>query len=200
MRVRTLNEEMISEIGRAFGDYDYGSEKSLADAFPSRDAAAAYICGYVRMALQSGMLYATSERGEGFIAYKLPGERIGLRAGLLLAGAALRAMPLRSLVCFIRSAAGGEPGLQKRMDREKKPYLHVGLVCVRKSFQGQGYMRRVMDMAFAEGDRLQLPVILETDAQSKCDKYLHLGMELAGIRDFGELGKMYDLIRYPAKP
>ena len=200
MRVRTLNEEMISEIGRAFGDYDYGSERSLADAFPSRDAAAAYICGYVRMALQSGMFYATSERGEGFIAYKRPGERIGLRAGLLLAGAALRAMPLRSLVYFIRSAAGGEPGLQKRMDREKKPYLHVGLVCVRKSFQGQGYMRRVMDIAFAEGDRLQLPVILETDAQSKCGKYLHLGMELAGIRDFGELGKMYDLIRYPAKP
>ena len=200
MRVRTLNEEMISEIGRAFGDYDYGSEKSLADAFPSRDAAAAYICGYVRMALQSGMLYATSERGEGFIAYKRPGERIGLRAGLLLAGAAMRAMPLRSLVRFIRSATGGDPGLQKRMDREKKPYLHVGLVCVRKSFQGQGYMRRVMDMAFAEGDRLQLPVILETDAQSKCDKYLHLGMELAGIRDFGRYGKLYDLIRYPAKP
>ena len=87
MRVRTLNEEMISEIGRAFGDYDYGSEKSLADAFPRRDAAAAYICGYVRMALQSVMLYATSERGEGFIAYKRLGERIGLRAGLLLAGA-----------------------------------------------------------------------------------------------------------------
>ena len=55
-------------------------------------------------------------------------------------------------------------------------------------------------IAFAEGDRLQLPVILETDAQSKCDKYLHLGMELAGTRDFGRYGKLYDLIRYPAKP
>lgn len=62
-------------------------------------------------------------------------------------------------------------------------------------------MRKVMDMAFAEGDRLGVPVILETDAKSKCDKYVHLGMELAGTRDIGEFGKLYDLIKYlePAK-
>ena len=42
-------------------------------------------------------------------------------------------------------------------------------------------MRKVMEMAFAEGDRLGEPVILETDAKSKCDKYVHLGMELAGV-------------------
>lgn len=58
-------------------------------------------------------------------------------------------------------------------------------------------MRRVMDIAFAEGDRLGVPVILETDAKSKCDKYVHLGMELAGVRDIGEFGKLYDLIKYP---
>ena len=42
-----------------------------------------------------------------------------------------------------------------------------------------------MDIAFAEGDRLHVPVILETDARSKCDKYVHLDMELAGVRDMG---------------
>ena len=84
------------------------------------------------------------------------------------------------------------------MDKEKKPYIFVGMVCVCEKYQGQGYMRKVMDIAFAEGDRLQVPVILETDAKSKCDKYVHLGMELAGTRDLGEFGKLYDLIRYPA--
>ena len=54
-----------------------------------------------------------------------------------------------------------------------------------------------MDFAFAEGDRLGVPVILETDAKSKCSKYIHLGMELVGVRDIGEFGKLYDLIRYP---
>ena len=42
-----------------------------------------------------------------------------------------------------------------------------------------------------------MPVILETYAKSKCDKYVHLGMELAGVRDIGEFGKLYDLVRYP---
>ena len=143
MKVTTLDEASIRDIGQAFGCYDYGEEHGLIDAFPSRDAAAAFICGYVRMALQGGQ------------------------------------------------------GLDKRLDREKKPYIFVGLVCVRQAYQGQGYMRKVMEMAFAEGDRLGIPVILETDARSKCDKYLHLGMELAGTRRFGTHGLLYDLIRYP---
>ena len=144
MKVTTLDEASIRDIGQAFGCYDYGEEHGLIDAFPSRDAAAAFICGYVRMALQGGQ------------------------------------------------------GLDKRLDREKKPYIFVGLVCVRQAYQGQGYMRKVMEMAFAEGDRLGIPVILETDARSKCDKYLHLGMKLAGTRRFGTHGLLYDLIRYPA--
>ena len=59
------------------------------------------------------------------------------------------------------------------------------------SEQGESYI------AFAEGDRLGVPVILETDAKSRCDKYVHLGMELAGTHDLGAFGKLYDLIKYP---
>lgn len=91
----------------------------------------------------------------------------------------------------------GGASLRDRMDKKKKPYIFAGMVCVREPYQGQGYMRKVMELAFAEGDRLHVPVILETDARSKCDKYRHLGMELAGTRDLGAFGKLYDLIRYP---
>ena len=112
MKVTTLDEASIRDIGQSFVHYNYGEEHVLIDSFPSRDAAAAFICGYVRMALQGGMLHTTSPRGEG--------------------------------------------------------------------------------------DRLGIPVILETDARSKCDKYLHLGMKLAGTRRFGTHGLLYDLIRYPA--
>lgn len=38
---------------------------------------------------------------------------------------------------------------------------------------------------------------LDTDAKSKCDKYIHLGMDLAGTRHFGPHGVLYDLIKYP---
>ncbi len=118
---------------------------------------------------------------------------------LPLAKGLLGPMTPKALFRFAKIMAKGEPGLDKRFDREKKPYLFVGLVCVREPYQGQGYMRRIMDMAFREGDRLGVPVLLETDAKSKCDKYVHPGMQLAGTRRFGEHGALYDLIRYPAE-
>lgn len=196
-RVTELDENRIREIGHAFGFYDYGEEHGLIDAFPSRDAAAEFICGYVRMALQSGMLYTTGKNGEGYIAYQLPGQKVRLKAVLPLAKALLGSMSIRELVRFARIMSKGGPGLDKKFDREKKPYLYVGLVCVREPYQGQGYMRRVMETAFSEGNRLGVPVILDTDAESKCKKYVHLGMELAGTRRFGGNGVLYDLIKYP---
>lgn len=73
---------------------------------------------------------------------------------LPLAKGLLGSMTPKALFRFAKIMAKGEPGLDKRFDREKKPYLFVGLVCVREPYQGQGYMRRIMDMAFREGDRL----------------------------------------------
>ena len=198
MKVETLDEAVIADIGHAFGYYDYGTEQGLARAFSSREATAALIRGYVRMALQSGMMHTTGERGEGFIAYKLPGEKLKVKAMLPLAKAFFDALKGKDLVRFLRIMAKGGKGLNDRMDKEKKPYVFVGLVCVREKYQGQGFMRKVMDMVFTEGNRLGVPVILETDAKSKCDKYVHLGMEIAGTRRFGEHGTLYDLIRYPA--
>ena len=167
MKVQTLDESVAREIGHAFGYYDDGKEPGFVSAFSSRDGAAEQICGYVRMTLKAEMLYTTSERGEGYIAFLRPGDRF-------------------------------PPGLHDRMKKEKKPHIFVGMVCVRETYQGQGYMRRGMDLAFAEGDRLGVPVLLETDDRSKCDKYIHLGMELAEVRDAGPLGKLYDMVRWLA--
>ena len=110
-----------------------------------------------------------------------------------------QAMSFRELCRFARLMKRAGASLNDRCDKEKKPHIYVGLVCVTEKYQGQGYMRKVLEMAFADGNRLQVPVILETDAKSKCDKYVHLGMKLAGTRDAGELGTLYDLIKYPDK-
>ena len=197
MKVTTFDESIAHDIGHAFGYYDYGDEHGLADAFQNRDAVAEYIGGYVRMTFAGGMLYTTSERGEGYIAYKLPGQKLGLKAMLPLAKAFFGCMDFGSVVRFVKILSKGGSGLDKKLDKEKTPYIFVGMVCVREQFQGQGYMRKVMDIAFSEGNRLKVPVILETDAKSKCDKYVHLGMELAGERRFGDYGVLYDLIKYP---
>ena len=197
MLVRTITEEEIHDIGRAFGYYDYGQETGLPAAFSGQEATADYICTYVRGMLRGGFQHTTSARGEGYIAYKLPKEKLGFKVLWPIAKGMLRNSTLKRLMRFAMAIKRGGTSLQDRMDKEKKPYIFVGLVCVREQYQGQGYMRKVMDIAFAEGNRLGVPVILETDAKSKCDKYVHLGMELAGMRDIGEFGKLYDLIKNP---
>ena len=181
MRLTTLDEASIQAIGHAFGYYDYGKETGMGAACSSPDKTALYICGFVRAMLATGLLYTTSERGEAFIAYRLPGEKVKLTAFFPLLKGVFQAMTFRELCRFARLMKRAGASLNDRYDK------------------GQGYMRKVLEMAFADGNRLQVPVILETDAKSKCDKYVHLGMELAGTRDAGELGTLYDLIKYPDK-
>ena len=197
MLVKAMTEEEIHDIGHAFGYYDYGQETGMPSAFSGQEATAEYICTYVCGMLRGGFLHTTSGRGEGYIAYKLPKEKMGLKTMWPIACGMLRNSSLKRLLRFGVAIKRGGTSLQERLDKEKKPYIFVGLVCVRELYQGQGYMREVLELAFAEGDRLAVPVILETDAKSKCDKYIHLGMKLAGVRNIGEFGKLYDLIRYP---
>ena len=197
MLVKAMTEEKIHEIGHAFGYYDYGQETGMPSAFSGQEATAEYICTYVCGMLRGGFLHTTSGRGEGYIAYKLPKEKMGLKTIWPIACGMLRNSNLKRLLRFGVAIKRGGTSLQERLDKEKKPYIFVGLVCVRELYQGQGYMREVLELAFAEGDRLGVPVILETDAKSKCDKYIHLGMNLAGVRNIGKFGKLYDLIRYP---
>lgn len=197
MLVKEMDERHIQDIGHAFGYYDYGEEKGMASWFRDRDAVVTYIKGYVRCVLADGFLHTTSERGEGYIAYKLPGQKVSFHAARKRLRGMLDAMSLKELFRFVRMLSKAGPSLEDVLNKKKEPCVYVGMVCVREAYQGQGYMRKVMDIAFAEGDRLGVPVILDTDAKSKCDKYVHLGMELYGTRDLGAGGTMYDLIRYP---
>ena len=197
MKITKWDAQAAEAIGHAFGYYDYGQETGMGVFYSSKEAVANYIAGYVRMAFEGQMLYATSERGEGYIAYTLPGQKMNLKAGMAILKALFRNMSLKEMIRMGKALSKGGRSLQDRMKKAKKKYIFVGMVCVREQYQGQGYMRKVLDMAFSEGNRLRVPVILETDAKSKCDKYMHLGMELAGTRSFGEYGKLYDLIKYP---
>lgn len=197
MKITKWDAQAAEDIGHAFGYYDYGQETGMGVFYSSKEAVANYIAGYVRMAFEGQMLYTTSERGEGYIAYTLPGQKMNFKAGMAILKALFHNMSLKEMICMGKALSKGGKSLQDRMKKEKKKFIFVGMVCVREQYQGQGYMRKVLDMAFSERNRLHVPVILETDAKSKCDKYMHLGMELEGVRDMGVYGKMYDLIKYP---
>ena len=197
--VRTLDERYIEDIGHAFGYYDYGQEAGLASFFRGPEQTAVYIRGFARGMLKGGLLHTTSDRFEGFIAYKLPGEKLGLQTFLPLLRGVFQSLSFRELLSFAACMKTGGPSLRDRFDRGKKPYIFVGMVCVREEYQHQGYLRKLLEPVFSEADRLGVPVVLDTDARSKCEKYMHLGMELAGTRDLGAHGTLYDLIKYPKK-
>ncbi len=133
MKVTTLDEASIRDIGQAFGYYDYGEEHGLIDAFPSRDAAAAFICGYVRMALQGGMLHDEPRAARATLPISARGR--SSRCGRCSRWQ--RGFSAPWLFLFRSSASRGScrRGGQG-LDREKKPYIFVGLVCVRQAYQG----------------------------------------------------------------
>lgn len=172
MKVETLSEKDINAIGHAFGYYEYAQgEKGLVSAYSSKDAVVSYINGYVEMVLQAGQKLI-----KGMFAGSSFGEVVRMLSIL---------------------GSGGSSSIEKKLKKKKQKYLFVGLVCVREEYQGQGYMRKALELAFAEGNRLGLPVVLDTDAKLKSDKYRHLGMELAGVRTCKNGSKLYELIKYP---
>lgn len=114
------DEQAAEDIGHAFGYYDYGQETGMGVFYSSKEAVANYIAGYVRMAFEGQMLYATSERGEGYIAYTLPGQKMNFKAGMAILKALFRNMSLKEMIRMGKALSKGGRSLQDRMKKEKK--------------------------------------------------------------------------------
>lgn len=74
MKVTTLDEKSIRDIGHAFGYYDYEEETGMSAAFSGKEATANYICAYVRGVLRGGFLHTTSERDEATASLDVENE------------------------------------------------------------------------------------------------------------------------------
>lgn len=75
MKVTTLDEKSIRDIGHAFGYYDYEEETGMSVAFSGKEATANYICAYVRGVLRGGFLHTTSERGGASLQDRMDKEK-----------------------------------------------------------------------------------------------------------------------------
>lgn len=142
MLVKEISEQHIQDIGHAFGYYDYGEEKGMASWFRDKEAVVTYICGFVRCVLTDGFLHTTSERGEGYIAYKLPWQKVSFKAARILLRGMLQSMSLGELFHFARMLSKAGPSLEDVLNKEKKPCIYVGMVCVREAYQGRAICAR----------------------------------------------------------
>ena len=196
VKVTNLSEKDIEAIGEAFADYAYADgEKGMALFYNSRDDVKEYICGYVRAMLAGGCLYSTSEKHEAFIAYRYSKDKLPLSSGVILMKYIFKTMGLGGAMRMLKYISKGGKSYETAVKKSKKPYIFVGLVAVKKEYQGQGYMRKVLDIAFDDAKKRSCPVLLETDAVLKRDKYVHLGMENVRTRKLDDSSNLYDLVK-----
>ncbi|MBQ9142071.1 MAG: GNAT family N-acetyltransferase [Lachnospiraceae bacterium] len=202
VQVKNLSTEQIDEIARAIGDsfydHDYGErEKGIAKYITDREMMTQYMKVFVVAGMKSGTLYATSERGEGYIM--LMGskwEKMKLGAAIGMLKDMIKALGgFKKSLDFLNTIKKGGVALDDKLKKEKKDYLQVVMLVVRKEYQGQGYMRQLMEFAYEKADTYGVPCILDTDAKNKLDKYCHLGMEHVATRKVAADCYLYDLMR-----
>ena len=81
------------------------------------------------------------------------------------------------------------------MRKAKRKFLRIEMLVVRNEYQGQGFMRKMMEFTYHLADKKHVPVILDTDDKDKAARYEHLGTKQDRVRSCGDRFYMYDLIR-----
>lgn len=196
--VRSMTEEEIDDVAQAFADYPYAEgERGLIDLFPGREQLLSYLKVMVRCALRSQMVYTNSENREGFIV--ITDTTRPMRTGPMLSMflGMIKALGVKGFSNYVKHCQSGGGSIEMKFRKEKRPFIQVEMLAVRKKYQGQGHMRGLLENAFALARQKGLPCILVTDAALKKDKYVHLGMELVNTRKVGEGSYLYDLLREP---
>ena len=203
IRLQGLSREQVQEIARqtadAFFDYRYHDKDiGLIKYISSREAMFIYIDAIVQAAYKAGVLYTTSNRREGYLMLSGEGAggKIGFVDGLRMIAAENKALGgLGNMKKFISACFCDGGTIETRMRKGKRKFLRIEMLVVRKEYQGQGYMRQMMDAAYKIAGNHGVPVILDTDDLDKAARYEHLGMKLDRVRNCGERFHMYDLIR-----
>lgn len=196
--IHNMTMEEIAEIGEAFADYPYkNGERGLKDILGGRDKTARYINAFMQAALKAGWIYPAGEGREAFIAVRTSDQRVPAMTMLGFLCSVIRILGFRGAFRLMKQLNREGPSLEEKLKKERRPFLKVEMLCVRKRYQGQGYMRKAMETVFSMAEEMGLPCILDTDAQGKMERYCHLGMTLAGKRKIDERTFLYDLIREP---
>jgi len=198
IRITSLTEKEIREIGEAFANHSYvDGERGMYSYFKNHDAVSGYISDYARRAMLRGNLYSTSDNHEAYISFRTSDESMVDAVGIGIVRSLIRNMGFFGALGFLRRLSLAGKPFDKILRKEKKDFIIVGLLAVTEKYQGQGYMRKALDIAFEEGRKRNCSVYLETDGADKRDKYMSLGMECTGARKISDGSYLYDLVKWP---
>lgn len=80
IKVTELSEKDLREIGLAYANYVYPEDDKEMFPFSDKEMLTKYIVGFARSCMQSGMLYTTSEKHEGYIAITTPDTKYSFQS------------------------------------------------------------------------------------------------------------------------
>lgn len=194
-----LEKEERDAIISAYLDYQMqDGEKSLfSSSFSSEDHIRKYLEITLETSSKLGWIYAVGDNREAYISidtiHENPKISILLKHLLRL----IKAVGIKDLMSLAKHMKGDGIPLAEKLKREKKPYIHVEMLVVRKEYRKKGFMRKTLDVALQMADEKGIPCILETDERNKAKRYEHLGMNLYQVRKKGSKTSFYDMIYYP---
>lgn len=178
LKVENKSKEEIAEIGRKIGEA-FAAEKAGIVTMVTEEQAVKVFEIMTEYFYRAGVLYATSEKGEGYLAYWEKKKKPVAGPTLYMVKRFLCELPLKASLAVFQS--GGEQ--YAKIFKKEKNYIVVSMVVVLREFQGKGFLHKVLEQPFAEAKKKNVPCVLDTDTTLKVEKYSRCGMELAGEKN-----------------
>lgn len=189
----------MQEIVKAFSEYQYEAQeeglyylckgKSRHGGIYERDSP--------WLESKSGWLHTISEKEEGYIMISEPTSKVRLSGLKDLILGTVKGMGLKGGIQFFKDMKASGTSLESKLKEAHQDFVQIEMLVVKRAYQNQGYMRKLVQIAFDRADALGVPCIVSTDGILKMKKYEHIGFEHVQDRKFKEKVYEHDLIRYP---
>jgi GNAT superfamily N-acetyltransferase len=194
--IDSKDREHIEKIAEAFAESFLAQPGSLSSCMEYEEAVI-----YFRMTLyeyaRAKTLYALSEKEEAYIVYHHKDKGIPMFRDLLLFFRYFRHIRIETLQKMMLIRRGWTDYTIAHLNTPD--YIDVALVAVKKEYQGQGYLRKLMAAPFAEADKNHIPCILDTDSEHKAVRYAHVGMRIERDAVLASGLHLYTMIYEPAE-
>ncbi len=198
VKVKLTKDEM-REFAEAFANYNYGDKEigmvPLYPGYPDRTRLINYLIAIISTANDYNSVYATSDKKEGIVILTDTTHPYPSAAIFKMMWRMMRALGIKNFSNMMKKFQAGGASLEKKYRDGKKQFVQIELLAVKKEYQGQGFMRPLVETAFEVAKQANLPVIVTTDAELKKDKYAHIGMNHINTRKLGSKSFLYDLVR-----
>lgn len=201
LKTHHISEDEINEFAHTFADYIYDSTEVGMTAcfpdYPDNSRLINYLKAMIRTANNYNAIYSTSENHEGIVILTDTTHPYPNSAVFKMMFGMVKALGIKGFSDIVKKFQADGASIERIYRKEKKDFVQVELLAVKKEYQGQGFMRPLVETAEELADKRNLPLIITTDAILKKDKYLHLGMTLVNTRTIMPSCRLYDMERRP---